>query len=123
MALKVTASRIAEAEARLGLQLPPALKARLLEANGGEISAAGEDWDLHPVWDPTDRKTASRSANHIEVETRVARSWTDFPAQGVSVAMNASGDRLVIFPGATTIELWDHETGALTAIEFGSPDA
>jgi hypothetical protein len=118
MALKVTLGRITEAEQRLGLELPPELKTRLLQENGGEVTAAGDDWDLHPVWDPTDRKSASRSANHIEAETRVARSWPGFPAEALSVATNASGDRLVVFPGASRIQSWDHETGALAPIEF-----
>ena len=118
MGLKVTTGRIDEAEKRLGLELPPEVKARLQQENGGEDYAEGEDWELQPDSDPTDRKSTSRSANHIEVETRVARSWPGFPPAVVSVAVNASGGRLVVFPGTLTIESGDNETGALAAINL-----
>jgi hypothetical protein len=117
MALPVALDRILEAERRLGVEFPPDLKALILQRNGGHLSANGDDWELHPVWDPTDRRTASRSANHVELETRVARSWSRFPPLAVSIGVNSSGDRLVLLPGSDRIHAWDHETGTCAPID------
>ena len=53
------------AEAQLGRSLPSDHRARLGADNGGEIEARDDTWQLFPVWDPTDRRTQGRTANHI----------------------------------------------------------
>ena len=110
MAFPTQLSCIERAEAELGRQLPQPLRERLLRENGGELSAEDDDWQLHPVWDDRDRRTMGRTANHIVRETASARQWAGFPVGAVSVADNGSGDRLILRPGSTDIELWDHET-------------
>src|SRR3954454_21988153 len=75
MPFPVEEARIEVAERELGRRLPPELRQRLMRDNGGEVTAmpVREDqqedfdphWDLHPVWDDSDRRRASRTASHI----------------------------------------------------------
>jgi hypothetical protein len=51
-----------QAEQALGVQLPLALRDRLLRDNGGDVEAADDVWQLFPVQDTTDRKRISRTA-------------------------------------------------------------
>jgi SMI1 / KNR4 family (SUKH-1) len=111
-------SRISEAERELGLTLPRELRQRLLRNNGGEILAGGDPWELHPVWDPSDHKRASRSANHIVKETQNARRWEAFPRDAVVVASDGTGDFLIIRPGVAQIQIWLHETGEVANIDI-----
>ena len=111
-------TRIKDAETELGITFPAELRDRLLSNNGGEILAADEPWTLHPVWDPSDRKRASRSANHIVKETEIARQWPGFPADAVAVATDGSGDYLILRAGSAAIEIWLHETGEIEAIDI-----
>lgn len=84
--------------------------------NGGELTTAGDDWQVFPVFDATNRKTASRSASHLVVETRKAREWPGFPEDAVAIAANGSGDFLVLLRRSASTELdsqvhvWSHET-------------
>jgi len=92
MALPTTEPFIAAAEARLGVALPGWLRARLLQANGGNLEAEGEYWELFSVLDTTDRKRITRSATNIPGETASAREWTGFPPQAIAIARNGGGD-------------------------------
>jgi hypothetical protein len=118
MGFPVDESRVLEAEKQLGRGLPSGLRSRLLRDNGGEVETEDDDWSLHPVWDPTDRKRMGRTANHIVRETQQAREWRGFPEGAVSVATNGTGDHLVVRPGSEEIELWDHETCECTPVSI-----
>jgi hypothetical protein len=107
---------MAAAEKELGRQLPSTLRSRLLGDNGGDIRAAGREWQLHPVWDPTDRRTMRKTANNIAVETQAARAFPGFPEGALAIAADGTGDRLVLLPGAEDLVLWDHETRATKAL-------
>jgi hypothetical protein len=105
------------AEAKLGVRLPTALRARLLSANGGEVELDDDVWRLHPVFDTSDRKRNTRTANDIVRETASAREWRGFPATAVAIAGNGSGDFLVLLPSVEDpstlderIYVWNHET-------------
>lgn len=98
-------------EGQLGGKLPPALCDRLMHENGGEVWAAGDDWELHPVRDTTNKKTLRRTAYHIARETQIARAWRDFPQDAISIAANGTGDRLMVRSGSDAVELWNRETG------------
>ena len=104
---------VVEAEARLGRRLPPDLRNRLIVDNGGEINAMGESWLLFPVWDPTNRKTMARTADHVVRENEaLRREWKDaLPPGYLTVAENGGGDYLVLAPGRDDVLAWDHETG------------
>ena len=107
----VSEQRIVEAEQALGRTLPRELRTRLMRNNGGEVIVENDDWALHPVWDPTDRKTMGRTTSHVLTETSEARSWASFPPDGVSLASDGSGDRLILRGNSDQVFLWEHETG------------
>ena len=98
MAFPVDRRFIERAEQQLGRALPETFVQRLLGDNGGEVEAAGETWQLHPVFDDSDRKRMGRTANHLVRETAVVRGWSGFPAEAIAIGANGSGDRLVLMP-------------------------
>ncbi|NPC58672.1 SMI1/KNR4 family protein [Caenimonas soli] len=116
MAFPTTVIHVAAAERELGVKLPREYRERLMARNGGELSTAGDDWQVFPVFDATNRKTAGRSAGHIVLETRSARAWEGFPQGAVAIASNGAGDLLVLLPMGTPgqldpqVQVWNHET-------------
>ena len=110
MSFPVAEGRIADAEQQLGRRLPADLRSWLMRSNGGEVSTADDDWLLFPVFDPSDRKRLSRSANHIVRETEKWRSWANFPRDAIAIAENGEGDALIVL-ATDEIEKWNHETG------------
>jgi hypothetical protein len=121
MAFPTTEIHIDAAERELGVRLPREYRDRLLARNGGELSTAGDDWQVFPVFDTTHRKAASRSASHIVLENRSARGWEGFPQGAVAIASNGSGDLLVFVPAGPSgrldpqVYVWNHETRKCTA--------
>lgn len=118
MAYPVDETRVRDAEAQLGRTLPAALRARLLRDNGGEVECDGGAWQLFPVWDPTDRRTARKTANHVVAETRAAAAWRGFPPGAIAVAADGSGDLLVVPAGSDEIVIWRHETRELEPASY-----
>jgi len=116
MAFPVSERRVETAEQQLGRSLLPEHRARLLRNNGGEVFCDGDSWQLHPVWDDTDRRTIARTTNHIVRETEEAMSWDDFPRDAVAVASDGSGNILVVRSGRHEVERWDHETGECSIV-------
>ena len=92
----MSASAIEAAEQELGRVLPTPMKERLLRDNGGEVSAAGDVWQLHPVWDGSNRRAMRKTANNVVTETVAARAWARFPPGAVAIASNGTGDLLVL---------------------------
>jgi hypothetical protein len=125
MAFPTTENRIAAAEAQLGTRLPAEYRNRLMSQNGGELETADDDWQVFPVFDSSDRKRASRSANHIVRETQQAATWPGFPKGAVAIASNGTGDLLVFLPRDNEqldgrVQYWSHETQDCmpTALDF-----
>jgi hypothetical protein len=114
MPFPVSEALIVEAEGALGRRLPQSFRARLSLNNGGEASSTDDDWTLHPVWDPTDRRTMARTASHIVIEVEKARAWRGFPPDGIPLAINDEGDRIIVRGEGDDLEFWDHETGRAT---------
>src|SRR3954470_19477709 len=117
MGLPVVEARIVAAEPELGRKLPAPMRERLMLNNGGEVETRGypgddQCWQLHPVFDSSDRKRAARSAGHIVNETREGRARAGFPDEAVVIAANGTGDLLVLLPGDELPHWWDHETAA-----------
>ena len=116
MAFPTTEAQVEAAERELGMKLPREYRERLMARNGGELSTAGDDWRVFPIFDPTDRKTARRSTNHIVLETRNARALEGFPQGAVAIASNGAGDFLVLMPKGSSgrldpqVQVWNHET-------------
>jgi SMI1 / KNR4 family (SUKH-1) len=119
MAYPGTEKSIAAAEETLGRKFSEQHRQRLLQENGGEVRALREHWTLYPVWDPTNRKTMGRTANHIIRENQgLRRDQPDIWPDGfVAIADNGGGDYLVLAPGDEVVRFWDHETGELTPVD------
>ena len=84
----------------------------MLGSNGGDLYIVDEPWTLYPVWDPTTKRSAGRSAGHIE---RATASLYDglaeiLPPGMVAVADNGDGDYLFLDPGSRPV-IWRHESG------------
>lgn len=118
MAFPASEDMIAATEVVLGRRLPVNLREHLSQSNGGKVAVLDDYWQIHPVRDESDRKRLSRTANDIVYETRVARSWQGFPQDAIAIAANDYGDRLVLLPDSDDIFLWDHETGAVSAVDI-----
>jgi hypothetical protein len=123
MAFPTEIQYIEAAEKALGVSLPSPWRHRLLSSNGGELFLAEEDWTVFPVFDTSDRRKASRTANHIVKENLSAREWRGFPPAAIAVAENGSGDYLVFLPLQSSpgvldemLHLWSHETAALSVV-------
>jgi len=108
---------VAAAETRLRVKLLAEHRARLLRNNGGEVVCEDEEWQLHPVWDDTDRRTIARTTGHIVHETLEALRRDSFPRDAVVIATDNSGNHLIVRSGHTHVERWDHETGECTPVE------
>ena len=116
MPFGVDEERIAAAEEELGRRLPDGLRARLREANGGEIEAGGIVWFLHTIYDDSDRGRLRRTAtSHVVHATREAREGYEelFPEGAVVVAENGGGDHLLLLPGEDEPRWWQPITGDL----------
>jgi hypothetical protein len=99
-----------------------------MRENGGEITAmplrehdqADFDpyWELHPVWDDSDRRRAARTASHIVGEAAEARAWPRFPDGAIAVASNGTADRLIVLPDADDFLYWNHEDGSTLPVRI-----
>jgi hypothetical protein len=92
----------------------------MVHENGGSVEGAGDEWDLHPLLDTSDRKRLARTCNDVVRESGVARDWVAFPSDAIAIGANGSGDRLVLLPSSDDpsqfgeqVLWWDHETGIL----------
>jgi cell wall assembly regulator SMI1 len=128
VAFPVDEQRVARAEREVRRRLPPDLRERLMRENGGEITATpirdnepsdfDPYWDLHPVWDDSDRRRAARSASHIVRETAEARAWPDFPVGAIPFASNGTADRLVVLQDSDDFLYWNHEDGSTLPVRI-----
>ena len=114
---------IQAAEKELGKRIPDSYRDRLMRDNGGSIDAANDSWELYPIYDQSDRKRIKRTFNHVLVETKSAKSWRGFPQDGLAIADNGSGDKLVLLTDKQTgdsfdsmVYLWSHETTQMEPI-------
>lgn len=117
MPFPVDEAAVMAEEGQLGRRLPDELRARLTRDNGGEVHAADDIWQLHPVFDRRDRKRVARTAGHILRETAAAKKWWGFPAGAVAVAANGTGNLLVLLPDDDRVHRWSHETGEVRPVE------
>ena len=117
MGLPTTNEAVEDEELRLGSNLPEVIKPLIIKNNGGAKCVAtiwkNEVWNLYAVKDTRSKKHISRSANHIERETKSAREWYGFPENGIALGGNGAGDYLIALKGSPSIYIWDHETGEM----------
>jgi hypothetical protein len=109
---------VVAAEKALGRRLPEPHRQRLIRENGGEVTADGDTYTLYPVWDPTDRRTIGRTANHIIRENESLRGGLPdaLPAGCLAIASDVGGNLLVLRPASDDVFDWDFETGELTPV-------
>ena len=125
MAFELAEEWIVETETRLGARLPDAYRAGMMRRNGGSIAVDGEDWELYPIRDGSDRKRLARTCNGILSETAACREWRGFPPKALAIAGNGGGDQLVFLRQddafGPAVHLWMHETGELLLLarDFG----
>lgn len=115
-------------EARLGVLLPLSYVNAMCRQNGGELFIAEEDWQLHPIFDDSDRTRLKRTCNDVGRESNQARSCSGFPANGVCIASNGCGDSLIFVPDvkdpsrlSEVIFCWHHENGDIEAVASSFP--
>ncbi|WP_270728163.1 SMI1/KNR4 family protein [Shimia sp. Alg240-R146] len=112
-------------EATLGVKLPSEYRKSLKTENGGEVVCDGDNWDLHPVWDKSDKKRLKRTAMDIVRETAALKDWVGWPDNAICIGANGMGDALAFLyeSGVCTpsVYRWQHETGeiAMVARDFG----
>ncbi len=123
MPFPVDIKYIIETEQELGLVFPDSFKSKMTKENGGELMTGDDDWQLYPFFDKSDNKRMSRTCNHIVLETQQARTWHNFPDNGIAIASNGSGDNLILLPLDTDnkklreeIYLWQHEKGDIQQV-------
>ncbi len=117
MAFDVSEQFVRAAELALGATFPAGYRAAIMASNGGTVEADGDDWELCPIRDGSDRKRLARSANDIVTETARCRAWRGFPPDAVVIAQNGAGDCLVLRRAGDAFlpapSVWRHEDATL----------
>ena len=93
-----------------GFLLPNEYKNSMEKENGGLVLLGEDEWELYPILDNTDAKSK-------------AKTWKAFPENGMVIADNGSGNRLVLFSGDSSVYCWNHETGELEKIADSFADS
>ena len=110
MGLPVAEERIVETETQLGRRLPDGFRERTKQSNGGtDIKVGRTRFTLYAVWDPTDRKTMTRSASHVIRETESLYRYLGdlLPPGGVVLGSDNGGNALLVLPD-DSIVVWTH---------------
>lgn len=120
MPFPVDTKYIEEAERELGIMFPPIYKSKMNRENGGEVGTKDDSWILFPFFDKSGNERIRRTSNHIVLETRNARDWTNFPQEAVAIGENGCGDYLILQKAnrtnnvlSDTLYSWLHETGEI----------
>ncbi len=105
---------IKETESELKVKFPNEFKNRMIKSNGGELVSDEFEFELYPFFDKSDRKRISRTCNHIGLETKNAREWNGFPANGIAIGSDGFGNLIILTHngnGVLTDEIhfWNHE--------------
>lgn len=103
------ASALRALEGKLGATLPPVLEGRYAASNGGTFGDPRNrdcEWQLHPVFDATDRKQMKRTGEDIAHYTKLALKDARFPRNGISIAHDYTLARQLLV-------LRDEATGAV----------
>lgn len=117
MAFELDEKFLIDVENQLEAKLPSSYRQAMMIRNGGEISVEGDNWQLHPIFDQSDRKRIARTCNHIIRETKSMIDWLGWPSNALAIAQNGSGDTLLFLRKekmfSPVVYVWDHESGEL----------
>lgn len=123
MPFPVDMKLVRRTEESLGVLLPLSYVNAMCHENGGELIFGEEAWQLHPIFDDSDRTRIKRTCNDVVRETNEARKWRGFPAGGVCIAGNGFGDFLIFVPDLQdprrlreVLYCWRHDTGEIEAV-------
>jgi len=121
MPFPVEEKYIIQTETELEVKFPPQFRNRMIKVNGGELFKDTFEFELYPFFDKSSRKMISRTCNHIGLETKKAREWSNFPDNGIAIAADGLGNQLILThngDGKLEEELyvWDHEIGQVKKI-------
>lgn len=111
----VTEGYVQDCENALGFTLPDSYRNAMMNQNGGAVVCDGDTWNLHPIWDKSDKRRLKRTANDVARETNAMASWIGWPNNAVCIAANGTGDVLLFSVGSSSCDVavhrWNHETG------------
>ncbi len=121
MPFPVEEQYIIETESKLKVKFPPKFKNKMMEDNGGEIEKEDIFYELFPFFDRSDKKRISRTCNHIELETKNAQKWNNFPQNAIAIGEDGCGNYAVLIHNGDgnlgeEVYDWFHETGELEKI-------
>lgn len=115
MSWPVSESYIEDCERALGFKFPENYRTEMMNQNGGAVLCDHDTWNLHPIWDKSDKKRLKRTSNDVARETSSMASWTGWPSNAVCIAANGTGDALIFLAGSSSpdnaVYRWRHETG------------
>lgn len=117
---------IVAAEIKIGAALPASYRSRMMADNGGTVWASSDYWELHPIFDSSDRRRIGRTCNDILRETASMKDWVGWPENAISIASNGTGDALIFLIEdseiGNAVYRWDHETRNLEKVadSFGN---
>lgn len=70
MAFPVDEKYLEVVEEEPDAQFPPSFRSKMISENGSEVTVHGDNFDLYPFYDTTDRKRLKRTCNSIVHETK-----------------------------------------------------
>jgi len=112
---------IIETELELNVKFPTEFKSLMKKSNGGEIFTDKFEFNMYPFFDKSDKKKISRTYNHIELETKNAQEWGNYPENGIAIGSDGLGNQVTLMHDGNGIlnkevYLWNHETGKIQEI-------
>jgi hypothetical protein len=122
MPFPVDIEMVKRTEAKLGRKLPAGYVAKMRQDNGGSVQTKIDVWELHPIFDDSDRARLKRTCNDVVRETAQNKSRPDYPEGAIAIGNNGCGDLLVLLPAPTSdrfadaVFWWDHETGEIEKV-------
>jgi hypothetical protein len=118
VSLPVDENSIQDAEREGAFRFPAEWKRALMGSNGFDVKAGDDNWRAFPVKDARSKKQLARSCNHVLLETSIFQEFPLLPKDAIAIASNGAGDALIILNNSNQVQIWSHETGALSDVGF-----
>lgn len=109
---------IEKAEQELGVRFPDSFRQKMMANNGEGVEVETDYFELHPIYDTSNKKRIKRTCNSIVHETKTAHEQYRLPGNLIVIGNNGGGDVLVYQAREDgsldpTIYWFDHETEEL----------
>lgn len=69
----------------------------MMAQNGGVIWGDGDEWNLHPIWDKSDKKRLKRTSNDVVRETKAMANWIGWPDSECYLYRRERYGRCIVF--------------------------